>query len=157
VLINPKGNGHWKADPRSKLYDRKLIESRLRHLKQVKRKNDVNDVIYTLRGGLMRNFGGICDRKLFGHSYIGYRLSVRGGYSESNTDLTMSFILCCSTKALIEEYMEEAVSQLEYIERTSELDQQSKLKFFMDTRQSFGCSALILQGGATFGMYISLC
>ena len=56
-----------------------------------------------------------------------------------------------STKSLIEEYMDEVVSQLEYIETTSNLDQQAKLKFFMDTRQSFGCSALILQGGATFG------
>ena len=49
--------------------------------------------------------------------------------------------------------MDEVISQLEYIETTGELDPQTKLKFFMDTRQSFGCSALILQGGATFGMF----
>ncbi|KAI8579235.1 hypothetical protein K450DRAFT_243427 [Umbelopsis ramanniana AG] len=122
------GNDGWKADPNSKLYDRLLIEYRLRHLKQVRRKNDVNDIIYTLRGGLLRNFGGICDRKLFTRSYIG-------------------------TKSLIEDYMDEVVSQLEYVETTGELDPQTKLKFFMDTRQSFGCSALILQGGATFGLY----
>ncbi|CAO3687425.1 unnamed protein product [Umbelopsis vinacea] len=128
MLARLEGNDRWKADPNSRLYDRQLIESRLRHLKQVKWKNDVNDVIYTLRGGLLRNFGGICDRKLFARSYIG-------------------------TKSLIEEYMDEVVSQLEYIETNKELDQQTKLKFFMDTRQSFGCSALILQGGATFGLY----
>ncbi|KAM3584530.1 triacylglycerol lipase [Umbelopsis sp. WA50703] len=55
------------------------------------------------------------------------------------------------TKSLIEEYMDQVIEELEYIENTNELDQQTKLKFFMDTRQSFGCSALILQGGATFG------
>ncbi|CAM0136537.1 unnamed protein product [Umbelopsis sp. WA50703] len=57
------------------------------------------------------------------------------------------------TKSLIEEYMDQVIEELEYIENTNELDQQTKLKFFMDTRQSFGCSALILQGGATFGLY----
>jgi TAG lipase/lysophosphatidylethanolamine acyltransferase len=51
--------------------------------------------------------------------------------------------------------MDEVVSQLEYIETTGELNPQAKLKFFMDTRQSFGCSALILQGGATFGMSVN--
>lgn len=66
-----------------------------------------------------------------------------------------SFMCFFSTKSLIEEYMDEVVSQLEYIETNKELDQQTKLKFFMDTRQSFGCSALILQGGATFGTFKS--
>lgn len=49
--------------------------------------------------------------------------------------------------------MEEVVSQLGYIAGTdsSKLNPQAKLDFFNDTRQSFGCSALVLYGGATFG------
>lgn len=59
--------------------------------------------------------------------------------------------ICHSTKTLIEDYMEEMVKQIEYIEATDALDQQAKMKFFSDARQGFGCSALVLQGGTAFG------
>lgn len=63
-------------------------------------------------------------------------------------------MLCLNrTKKLIEEYMEEVVTQIEYIESTSDFDAQAKIKFFSDTRQSFGCSALVLQGGTALGIY----
>lgn len=58
-----------------------------------------------------------------------------------------------STKKLIEDYMEEVVSQIEYIESTSDFDAQGKIKFFSDTRQSFGRSALVLQGGTALALY----
>lgn len=47
------------------------------------------------------------------------------------------------------------VSQLEYL-ANSELEglsPQAKVEFFTDTRQSFGNTALLLNGGATFGMF----
>lgn len=59
----------------------------------------------------------------------------------------------CRTKKLIEDYMEEVVAQIEYIESTSDFDAQAKIKFFSDTRQSFGCSALVLQGGTALGKW----
>ncbi|KAI9021510.1 acyl transferase/acyl hydrolase/lysophospholipase [Phycomyces nitens] len=83
---------------------------------------------YLLRGGLLRNFGGVCDRKLFTHSYMG-------------------------TKDLIEDYMNEVETQIEYIETKQDFDTQAKLKFLTDTRQGFGCSALVLQGGTGFALY----
>lgn len=49
--------------------------------------------------------------------------------------------------------MEEVVTQIEYIESTSDFDAQAKIKFFSDTRQSFGCSALVLQGGTALGNF----
>lgn len=49
--------------------------------------------------------------------------------------------------------MEEVVSQIEYIETTSDFDAQAKIKFFSDSRQSFGCSALVLQGGTALALY----
>ncbi|KAI9315956.1 acyl transferase/acyl hydrolase/lysophospholipase [Dichotomocladium elegans] len=85
-------------------------------------------MMYMFRGGLHRNFGGICDKKLFTHSYLG-------------------------TKTCIEDYMEEMVAQIEYIESTDTLDQQAKMKFFSDARQGFGSSALVLQGGTAFALY----
>lgn len=63
----------------------------------------------------------------------------------------MQIFALLSTKKLIEDYMDEVVKQIEYIETTNELDQQTKLKLLSDTRQAFGCSALVLQGGTAFG------
>lgn len=105
-----------------------MIASRLEHLQKAREADDVDSMAYLLRGGLLRNFGGICDRKLFSHSYLG-------------------------TKKLIEDYMEEVVTQIEYIESTPDFDAPTKMKFFSDTRQSFGCSALVLQGGTALALY----
>ncbi|ORY94515.1 acyl transferase/acyl hydrolase/lysophospholipase [Syncephalastrum racemosum] len=85
-------------------------------------------MMYLLRGGLLRNFGGICDRRLFLHSFLG-------------------------TKTLIEDYLEEVVAQIDHIEKSDALPQQTKLKFLSDTRQGFGCSALVLQGGTALALY----
>jgi TAG lipase/lysophosphatidylethanolamine acyltransferase len=51
--------------------------------------------------------------------------------------------------------LNEVVSQINYIADNdfSELTGQVKTDFFTDTRQSFGSTALLLQGGATFGLY----
>ncbi|CAG8620843.1 10083_t:CDS:10, partial [Paraglomus occultum] len=121
------GNDVWKANPRSPYYDYKLIEHRLSLLREDRKKQDVMAVIYLLRCGLLRNLGGLNDVRLFQRSYLG-------------------------TKNLIEEYTREVVSQLEYV-ANSELTLQSKVEFFHDTKQSFGCSALVLYGGAAFGLY----
>ena len=56
------------------------------------------------------------------------------------------------TKKLIEDYTQEIVTQLEYIGEKDFIGC-SKLEFFNDTRQSFGSTALVLYGGATFGSY----
>jgi TAG lipase/lysophosphatidylethanolamine acyltransferase len=51
--------------------------------------------------------------------------------------------------------MDEVVSQLEHVAEAGHttLSRQAKIDFFMETRQSFGSSALLLHGGASFGMY----
>ncbi|KAI8332119.1 acyl transferase/acyl hydrolase/lysophospholipase [Chlamydoabsidia padenii] len=85
-------------------------------------------MMYLLRGSLLRNFGGISDRKLFSRCYLG-------------------------TKQTIEDYMEEMVHQIEHIESSDYLDPQLKMKFFRDTRQGFGRSALVLHGTSAFALY----
>lgn len=66
-------NDKWIEQPVSRVYDYKLIASRLEHLRKARNEEDVDNMTYLLRGGLLRNFGGICDRKLFSHSYLGYK------------------------------------------------------------------------------------
>ncbi|KAG0208762.1 hypothetical protein BGX28_000383 [Mortierella sp. GBA30] len=124
------GSDVWRNNHWSNIYDYNLILSRRQHLKLVRDSNDVSAMMYLLRSGLLRNLGGITDPRLFCHSYLG-------------------------TKHLIESYMDEVVSQLEHVAETSHatLSRQAKIDFFMETRQSFGSSALLLHGGASFGMY----
>lgn len=123
-------NDVWRTNNYSRYYDYKLIQHRLENLRELHASNDITAMTYLLRSGLIRNLGGICDSRLFRRSPLG-------------------------TKKLIEDYMEEVIEQLEYISNADSkcLSPQAKLDFFHDTRQSFGCSALILYGGATFGLY----
>lgn len=120
----------WRKNHESNIYDFNLILSRRRHLQAVKESKDVSEMMYLLRSGLLRNLGGITDPRLFCDSLLG-------------------------TKHLIESYLDEVVSQLEHVAETSHatLSRQAKIDFFMETRQSFGSSALLLHGGASFGMY----
>ncbi|KAI8927956.1 acyl transferase/acyl hydrolase/lysophospholipase [Entophlyctis helioformis] len=123
------GNHLWKVTQATNLYDHGLIYSRLHSLRTAREADDVTAMIYLLRSGLLRNLGGLSDVRLFSQSFTG-------------------------TKALIEDYLEEVVFQLDYLCDTNYpgLTLHQKWELFNDTRQSFGNTALLLHGGATFGM-----
>ncbi|KAF9114016.1 hypothetical protein BGX27_000282 [Mortierella sp. AM989] len=124
------GSDVWRSNHHSNIYDYNLILTRRHRLKAIRESGDVYAMMHLLRSGLLRNLGGITDPRLFCHSYLG-------------------------TKHLIESYMDEVVSQLEQVAdpKHVELPRQAKIDFFMETRQSFGSSALLLHGGASFGVY----
>jgi TAG lipase/lysophosphatidylethanolamine acyltransferase len=124
-----QGNDVWRANPVSSIYDHKLIYFRLQHLRRVREMGDVTSLFFTLRSGLLRNLGGLNDIRLYKKSLLG-------------------------TKNLIESYTDEVVDSLEFLANHDfqEFSNQAKLEFFNDTKQSFGHTALLLQGGATFGM-----
>jgi predicted acylesterase/phospholipase RssA len=56
---------------------------------------------------------------------------------------------------LIEKYHNEVIKciKLIYYSKTSKLSLQQKMTFFAETRHSFGHTALMLSGGATFGKF----
>ncbi|KAJ3029844.1 UNVERIFIED_CONTAM: hypothetical protein HDU68_010876 [Siphonaria sp. JEL0065] len=58
------------------------------------------------------------------------------------------------TKTLIHEYIDEVVKQLDYLADTefAGFSTEDKLAFFRNIQRSFGTTALLLSGGATFGM-----
>ena len=102
----------------------------MKHLRQARSVGDLGSMLHLLRSGLLRNLGGLCDLKLFRRSLLG-------------------------TKHSIEDYVEEVVSQLAHIAHlpAGEFSDQAKIEFFTDTKQAFGNTALLLSGGATFGLY----
>ena len=115
-------------DPISSLYDYELILSRLNHLRQVSKLSDFDSVLSALRAGLLRNLGGSNNPRLFSSSFLG-------------------------SKSLTEDYVDKVVEMLEVID-SGEIDGQSvgsKIEFFSETLQSFGRTALILEGGISFG------
>lgn len=137
-MLNP-GFLCRRNNPTSKYYDWRLITERLSSLAIAREENDFNQLVNLLRSGLVRNLGNITSPKLYNRSFSG-------------------------TKYLIEEYITQVAESVEDISDlpTSHptawnaddtvLTNQMKLDFVHDTRQAFGRSTLVLQGGAIFGL-----
>lgn len=127
------GNDIWRRNPQSRKYDHRVIAQRIVRLRQARDADDVAGLMDLLRSGLLRNLANIGDKQLYNRSYLG-------------------------TKLLIQNYVTEVLHCLDYIRsipasETSYLTIAKKLQFFKDTKHSYGQSALILQGGASFGMF----
>jgi TAG lipase/lysophosphatidylethanolamine acyltransferase len=114
----------------------------LSSLSIAREEDNFQQLVNLLRSGLVRNLGNITSPKLYNRSFSG-------------------------TKYLIEEYIAQVaesvddISQLPTVPPTGtgqhngsgpSLTNQMKLDFIHDTRQAFGRSTLVLQGGAIFGM-----
>ncbi|CAO3645961.1 unnamed protein product [Mucor hiemalis] len=91
-------------------------------------------MIFALRTSLARNLGDMGNSKLYSYSRVG-------------------------TKKLTSDYIDEVVKQLNWIcdepsdpDNDPDLDLKAKHDFFMNIRQSFGRTALLLSGGGTLGL-----
>ncbi|CAO3684617.1 unnamed protein product [Umbelopsis vinacea] len=135
ILDQLQGLEQWKKDPKSDIYDWELLQARLEQLQNVRASNDQLSMIFALRTSLARNLGDMGCSKLYAYTNIG-------------------------TKDLISEYIEEVVTQLNWIcdepstvmEDGKTFDLKSKYEFFLNIRQSFGRTSLLLSGGGTLGL-----
>eukprot|EP00002_Diphylleia_rotans_P036215 TRINITY_DN7959_c0_g1_i1.p1 TRINITY_DN7959_c0_g1~~TRINITY_DN7959_c0_g1_i1.p1 ORF type:complete len:575 (+),score=113.28 TRINITY_DN7959_c0_g1_i1:46-1770(+) len=128
-----EGKTEWKENPASPLYDYKLVEQHFKNMMDCSHsKTDIHRLVFRLRADLLRNLGNLGNKELYGYTRIG-------------------------TKKLIEEYTVSVTKQLEYICDTDFEDVsfsfQDKFDFFYETRRAYGRTALMLSGGAGFGMY----
>lgn len=109
------------------------MESRLKQLDEARISCDVGRMLFLVRTSLTRNLGDMGNLKLYKHTHIG-------------------------TKDLIERYITSAMETLEALLDVSAkckcdgLESKYILEQVLSTRQAFGRSALLLSGGATFGM-----
>ncbi|KAK4445067.1 putative lipase [Podospora aff. communis PSN243] len=128
-----EGNDEWKLDPSTGDYHPDLIETKLRELDTARTNCDIRTMMYLIRTALSRDLGGMGNIDLYRHSYIG-------------------------TKDLIERYVDSAIKTIESVVEKSAyalpagLEPKDMLEEVLCARQSFGRSALLLSGGATFGM-----
>lgn len=128
------GNDLWRQSAPSKYYDYRLIYSRLQYIIEARDDDDVLALVNLLRSGLVRNLGSITTPRLYNRAYAG-------------------------SKLLIEDYITQVALAIEHVATypTSPgydggLTSQAKLDLLHDTRQAFGRSALVLQGGSIFGL-----
>lgn len=129
---------HRRQNPVSRHYDYRLILGRLEALMGARGTGDIVALANLLRSGLVRNLGNITTTKLFTHAYGG-------------------------TKLLIDDYITQVALSIQYVtmwrpDQAQEPAQatmftpQAKLELLHDTRQAFGRTTLLLQGGSAFGL-----
>ncbi|KAL1841109.1 hypothetical protein VTJ49DRAFT_7387 [Mycothermus thermophilus] len=142
----------WRHNPTSRDYDYRLINDRVRLIREARQQGDIYRVFNLLRACMLRNLGNITSSKLFNCSFSG-------------------------TKSLIDEYVQQYVAAIREIAALPAPSQfreppaadtivsdtpivigltvpfsQYKLDFLHDVRLGFGRTALVLQGGAIFGL-----
>ncbi|KAK6533800.1 hypothetical protein TWF694_002729 [Orbilia ellipsospora] len=132
LLDELDGNNRWKSEPESSEYDANQVKARLDQLEEARISGDIGRMLFLIRTTLTRHLGGMGNVELYRHSYIG-------------------------TKYLIESYIETALATLDALinappSADPQLSPKKILESLVATRQSFGRTALLLSGGATFGM-----
>ncbi|PSK37404.1 hypothetical protein B9Z65_2146 [Elsinoe australis] len=127
-------NNLWRQNITSKHYDYRLIYDRLEQIVDAMDEADILTLVNLLRSGLVRNLGNITAPRLYSRAYGG-------------------------TKLLIEDYITQVSLAIEWVAQyptnlTSDLGftSQAKLDLLHDTRQAFGRTVLVLQGGSIFGL-----
>ena len=119
--------------PESPDYNPALVEARLKQMDEARISCDVGRMLFLIRTSLSRGLGDMGNLKLYKHTHIG-------------------------TKDLIERYITSALSTLSALLDVSAkadcdgLESRYILEQVLSSRQAFGRSALLLSGGATFGM-----
>jgi predicted acylesterase/phospholipase RssA len=129
-LDRREGLDKWREEPESEDYDYKLIASRARLLRSLRRKKDVDRLIFRLREELHGNLGNMANPALYQHARSG-------------------------TKKLINQYLDEVCAALNLLCDTDvkTLPPMRKRIFLKRTARSFGRSALLLSGGASLGLF----
>ncbi|GAO46992.1 hypothetical protein SAICODRAFT_90914 [Saitoella complicata NRRL Y-17804] len=123
----------WRQQQPSRKYDWQLLRGRVDAMARARQNGDLSALVEGLRSGLLRNLGNLASKELHKKAFVG-------------------------TKFLIEEYIAEVCASLRYLSQVPTTDStpnsaQRKFNFFRETRQSFGRTALILQGGTVFGLF----
>jgi TAG lipase/lysophosphatidylethanolamine acyltransferase len=172
----------WRHNPTSKHYDYRMINERIRLIETARQDGDVYGLLNTLRTGLVRNLGNITSHRLFNCSFAGTKCLIEEyvqQYVEAIQEIAM---LPRDAKdgelptadMIVPEYEDGEVSggggsggggvddaretaagcggPCQGGMATATIPTQHKLDFIHDTRQGYGRTALVLQGGAIFGL-----
>lgn len=122
------GYEKWKTEDGSGFYDWILVKKVKSSLKNFRDKDDAENLLGVLDLCLRNNFAGTENFRLYSETYLG-------------------------TKYLVESYLAEIETALEYIQQTDKIPLDTKRSFYRAVSKNLGRSALCLSGGASFGYY----
>ncbi|KAK0632438.1 hypothetical protein B0T14DRAFT_32882 [Immersiella caudata] len=154
----------WRNNPTSRHYDYRLINERLASIEVARETGDMNALVNLLRCGLVRNLGNITAPKLYNRSFAGTKFLIEEyitQVAEAIEDIGSLPASAAEAAAIASSVPNQTLQSLEdgYLRgwRSGEMippvmSTQNKLDFIHDTRQAFGRSSLVLQGGAIFGL-----
>jgi predicted acylesterase/phospholipase RssA len=129
-LDHLEGLDKWREEPESEDYDCKLLASRVKLLRSLRRRKDVDRLIFRLREELHGNLGNMANPALYQRARSG-------------------------TKKLVTDYLDEVCAALNLLcdSEVENLPPMRKRIFLKRAARSFGRSALLLSGGASLGLF----
>ena len=124
------GMDAWRKDDSSPYYNYRLVRRDMEQMREYRETANVYRLLDLLHDSLRRNLGDVGHPNLYDKALTG-------------------------TKHLIEEYLAEAEKGLNYLcdNDFPHLLPDKKLRLFSQAAHNFGRSALMLSGGATFGIF----
>jgi predicted acylesterase/phospholipase RssA len=130
ALDHIDGAANWREQAESPDYDHKLLASRVKVLRKLRRQKDLDRLIFRLREELHGNLGNMANPALYQHCRVG-------------------------TKKLINAYLDEVCASLNLLcdSDVKALPPMRKRIFLKRAARSFGRSALLLSGGASLGLF----
>ncbi|HET6565618.1 MAG TPA: DUF3336 domain-containing protein [Xanthomonadales bacterium] len=129
-LDRHNGQLDWRQEEKSEDYDWQLIKSRVDLLQRLRRRKDYDQMVFRLREELHGNIGNMANPVLYQQALSG-------------------------TKQLINQYLDQVTSCLDLLcdRNVKALPPSRKRRFFNRAARSFGRSALLLSGGASYGLF----
>lgn len=126
------GLDSWKLDQSTTqsnmLYDYKLLVQLTTKMKLLRESNNFAELLYLIRTTWIRNFANINNINLYTHCNLG-------------------------TKKTIENYITESQLCIDTLLNQDTLDKSYLLSILRQTKRNIGKTALVLSGGATFGLF----
>jgi hypothetical protein len=132
TLDESTGNGSWRAIYSDGLVNTRVLEESITKMKQLRTSNDVSALLRLLQPCISRSYCGINNEKLF-------------------RDLRPAL---AGSKIIVEEFVAEMVNAINFVAaQECKIGLQPRLQWMLEARHSHGKTALLLSGGASFGLY----
>ena len=126
ALNGTNQEARWRKE--TMLYDRRLLEDKLAHLRAVRSSgSSILEQMFSIRADLLRNLGNITNSALHDHFPV--------------------------VPEPIRDYIDELKDQLQEITCSPEIPLEDRVAFLKETRHAFGRTALILSGGGPLGPF----
>ena len=130
ALDELEGKDQWRLEEESEEYDHRLLSSRIRLFRKLRKQKDYDQLIFRLREELHGNIGNMANPVLYQQARSG-------------------------SKKLINDYLDEVTASLKLLcnSNVKSLPPLRKRRFLNRAARSFGRSALLLSGGASLGLF----